>query len=119
MQNSFLYKAYSSGDGCFDLELIGDCPVFKGHFPGFPVLPGAAVIEIVREIVSGMAGREIRFVRMRSVKFMRMIVPWDRPRVSAVLDENCSSLRASVSVNGTECVKISAVCETFQNQESK
>ena len=100
-------KAWSGGK--FRLSLLEDCPVFKGHFPGFPVLPGASIIEIVRELASGMAGREICFSAMRSVKFMRMISPEDSLSVTVDMDTENSSLHSSVSVNGEECVKINAV----------
>ena len=121
--NGFLYSVRAEGDGAnaegdgakawsggkFRLSLLEDCPVFKGHFPGFPVLPGASIIEIVRELASGMAGREICFSAMRSVKFMRMISPEDSLSVTLDMDTENSSLHSSVSVNGEECVKINAV----------
>ena len=114
--NGFLYSVREEGDGAkawsggkFRLSLLEDCPVFKGHFPGFPVLPGASIIEIVRELASGMAGREICFSAMRSVKFMRMISPEDSLSVTVDMDTENSSLHSSVSVNGEECVKINAV----------
>ena len=121
--NGFLYIVRAEGDGAnaegdgakawsggkFRLSLLEDCPVFKGHFPGFPVLPGASIIEIVRELASGMAGREICFSAMRSVKFMKMISPEDSLFVTVDMDTENSSLHSSVSVNGEECVKINAV----------
>ena len=121
--NGFLYSVRAEGDGAnaegdgakawsggkFRLSLLEDCPVFKGHFPGFPVLPGASIIEIVRELASGMAGREICFSAMRSVKFMKMISPEDSLFVTVDMDTENSSLHSSVSVNGEECVKINAV----------
>ena len=109
--NGFLYKAQPAGAGRVELELIVDCPVFKGHFPDFPVLPGAAVLEIVRELVSEYLGRNVRFTYLKSVKFMKMIRPSDRPSVEMCLDPPGSSLRVSLFVGEDEYVRINAVYE--------
>lgn len=108
MLKGYLYDAALAGDGKYVLTLSEDCPVFEGHFPGFPVLPGAAIIEIVRELVSESLGRQVFFPCMRSVKFMKMIAPSDRPHVGIAIDPEVRMLRAVLSVGDEEYVKINA-----------
>lgn len=50
-----LYKIISSekNDAGFNmkLEINHSHPIFKGHFPGSPVLPGVVMLHIIRECV--------------------------------------------------------------------
>ena len=45
-------------------------PVFRGHFPGNPIVPGVLLLELVVEAVSRGAPREITHV-----KFHRAVLP--------------------------------------------
>ncbi|HOO98755.1 MAG TPA: hypothetical protein PK766_04290, partial [Bacteroidales bacterium] len=46
------------------VEIDGGHPVFKGHFPGKPVLPGMATIEILRELITFHLNREARLIKV-------------------------------------------------------
>jgi 3-hydroxyacyl-[acyl-carrier-protein] dehydratase len=50
-------------------------PIFDGHFPGRPVLPGACLVQLVEELAASVAGREVRLIRAGPVKFIAMIDP--------------------------------------------
>lgn len=50
-------------------------PVYAGHFPGNPVLPGVCTLQIVRECLERGTGRRHRFTAIRECKFLGMIVP--------------------------------------------
>ena len=69
------------------------------------------MLEIVRELVSEYLGRNVRFTYLKSVKFMKMIRPSDRPSVEMCLDPPGSSLRVSLFVGEDEYVRINAVYE--------
>ena len=53
----------------FHFRFLPECDVFRGHFPGNPVCPGACNIETVRECASSIAGKELR---IRAIKRCRM-----------------------------------------------
>jgi 3-hydroxyacyl-[acyl-carrier-protein] dehydratase len=50
-------------------------PIFEGHFPGRPVVPGACLLQIVKELVSMAIGSEVRLTRADQIKFISMIGP--------------------------------------------
>jgi 3-hydroxyacyl-[acyl-carrier-protein] dehydratase len=47
-------------------------PMFRGHFPGDPIVPGVILTEALAQlagIVSGRAGRALRLAAIKSMKF--------------------------------------------------
>jgi 3-hydroxyacyl-[acyl-carrier-protein] dehydratase len=51
-------------------------PVFEGHFPGRPVLPGVCLVQLVQELADSVAGGKVRLIRAGQVKFITMIEPF-------------------------------------------
>ncbi len=85
-----LYKIESfttdeSGRALFEISLNSDCEIFRGHFPGQPVLPGVCSIEIIRESLSIMTGRDVHLCRISQCKFTGMVDPLQDSRLNAVV----------------------------------
>ena len=61
-----------------ELSIAVDHPAFAGHFPGFPVLPGAALLdEALKHIV--LAHRlDLSRWQLAAVKFLEPVRPGDR-----------------------------------------
>jgi predicted hotdog family 3-hydroxylacyl-ACP dehydratase len=53
------------GDGRFAVEVPGDSPLYAGHFPGRPMLPGICHLAFVTEALGGRAPDEIAFLKLR------------------------------------------------------
>lgn len=51
---------------------------FDGHFPALPVLPGIAQLVMVRDVVAGVMGSEVRVSGIRRIRFKRKIGPAER-----------------------------------------
>ena len=49
--------------------------IFKGHFPGQPVAPGACMLQTVKEILANTLNVPIRLVKADNIKFLNMITP--------------------------------------------
>ena len=66
-------------DGGFeaDVRLIPDNVIFKAHFPGFPVTPGAVQVRMATELLSLHEGRECLLERVSRVKFITPLLPGD------------------------------------------
>lgn len=63
------------GHLAFRVELDAAHPVYRGHFPGHPVLPGVCTLLIVKKCLQSGTGRTFRFKTIRECKFLGMIVP--------------------------------------------
>jgi len=77
----------STVEGCL-LELEGtaeafvarfrfpaDLPVFEGHFPGHPIVPGVYLIESVRVVAEKFGGRPLRIARVGDAKITSITRP--------------------------------------------
>ena len=92
------------------LELNGEHDVFKGHFPGQPVVPGACMLQMVKEILNAELDKNYRLKKADNLKF---IAPVD-PRVTddlqlkityKILDAGLQ-VNALMSANEVDCFKM-------------
>ena len=49
--------------------------MFKGHFPGNPVLPGVVQIQIVTDVVSKVFKKDLALSNASNIKFINMVIP--------------------------------------------
>jgi 3-hydroxymyristoyl/3-hydroxydecanoyl-(acyl carrier protein) dehydratase len=57
------------------IEVPRDHPSFAGHFPNFPVLPGAVLLDEALQIIERARGIELRMWRIAAVKFPDSVRP--------------------------------------------
>jgi len=57
------------------LEINPAHPIFAGHFPGQPVVPGVCMMQMVKEITEDVLGRATRLVKADQLKFLALLVP--------------------------------------------
>jgi 3-hydroxymyristoyl/3-hydroxydecanoyl-(acyl carrier protein) dehydratase len=59
------------------LNIAAEHPVFSGHFPSFPVYPGAALLDEMLKIIESARGIDLRSWHISSVKFLDAVRPRD------------------------------------------
>ena len=59
-----------------------DHPIFLGHFPGQPVLPGVCMMEMITEITGEQLKNTFRISGSPLVKFLHMIDPEKNPVIN-------------------------------------
>jgi 3-hydroxyacyl-[acyl-carrier-protein] dehydratase len=77
LNDFFIIDDWQPGNGLARaiLRINWGHPIFEGHFPGRPVVPGACLLQIVKELVSMAIGSEVSLTRADYVKFISMIGP--------------------------------------------
>lgn len=80
------------------MQIDASHPVFQGHFPGAPVLPGVVQLEMVKTVLSKAFGKVFALEEMSSCKFLEVLNPAETPGLTIhiqfkgdeVLDVNAS-----------------------------
>ena len=49
--------------------------IFKGHFPGQPVVPGVCMMQIVKEVLENNVSKKLLLVKADNIKFLSFIDP--------------------------------------------
>ncbi len=71
-------------------EVPADSPWFSGHFPGEPILPGIALVHLVKETITQEAqkqGEQLQYHTFRRVRFTQPVRPGEKLAVS-IIDED-------------------------------
>ena len=63
-----------------------DHAVFKGHFPGNPIMPGVCMMQIIKELTEKITGSSLLMQSLSNVKFMALINPFVNPELRLELD---------------------------------
>ena len=58
-----------------------DHPAFAGHFPAFPVLPGAVLLDEALQLIQRARGIDLAEWQIASAKFLDIVRPGDALRV--------------------------------------
>jgi len=92
------------------LELNKDNEILKGHFPGQPVLPGACMVQILKEVLEEAIESDIRLKKADNIKFLNLIVPDDNNVLQLDLSYSFTGdkviyVMASLTANAYICFK--------------
>lgn len=68
-------KDAEDGSHIASIRINPDCEVFKGHFPGYPVVPGVCSMETVKECAEAIIGRKTFMNNIQQCRFRNLIEP--------------------------------------------
>ncbi|MBF4515255.1 3-hydroxyacyl-ACP dehydratase [Flavobacterium sp. ANB] len=88
--------------------------VFKGHFPGNPIMPGVCMIQIIKELSEKITGATLMIQTLTNVKFMALINPEATPELRLELDivtteDDLVKVKNTTYFNETVALKLSNV----------
>ncbi len=95
------------------LSINPDSSIFKGHFPGKPVVPGACMLQIVKEVLESILGKSLQIQNAGNLKFISMIDPLVTSsvqlEVAYKLIADSITITAKLSDGDRVCFKCSAI----------
>jgi 3-hydroxyacyl-[acyl-carrier-protein] dehydratase len=88
LKNDFFFILSLESDGSkvrASLEINPSHRIFDGHFPGEPVVPGVCMMQMIKEILETVIGRETRLLKAEYLKFLSVINPRENKLIRAEL----------------------------------
>jgi 3-hydroxyacyl-[acyl-carrier-protein] dehydratase len=88
--------------------------VFKGHFPGNPIMPGVCMMQIIKELTEKITESSLFMQSLSNVKFMALINPFQTPELRLELDvttteDNLVKVKNMSYFDETVALKLSSV----------
>lgn len=84
-------------------------PIYAGHFPGQPVVPGACMLQMLKEIISFALANKVQLVKAADIKFMRMINPLEDGMLHVNIQYSIAAelvnVTAAIFKNNETCLK--------------
>ena len=99
-----LYEVITKADSSADVHLLPDSPIFRAHFPGYPITPGVTLVQMALEVM----GAQLKGAR--DIKFVDPIFPTEDGPVLCIGWSFREDGTADVSISrtdGTLCAKMS------------
>jgi len=83
--------------------------IFNGHFPNQPVVPGACMLQMVKEVLAGALKVALRLVKADNIKFLSLIQPSSQSlqlNIAYQLTDNDIKVNASLSFGEISFMKL-------------
>jgi 3-hydroxyacyl-[acyl-carrier-protein] dehydratase len=83
MLTFFTITHLQNDEATFSAEITFNAahPVFAGHFPGKPIVPGVFLLEILTAIIARITHKEVGIETILNIKFLQVIDPETHPVV--------------------------------------
>lgn len=106
MNNLYRIKSFDHDNDSGTLNSIillnKEHPVFEGHFPGNPVLPGVCTLQITKELLCKALAGNFRLSAAGNIKYLGFVSPVIAPEIHFQLTLRITGIN---SVNCTVIVK--------------
>ena len=107
MLQDSLYCIVQSEQNVYTIRFDASHPIFAGHFPEHPIVPGACLVQIAEELVSTTESYPVRFANIRNLRFNQPITPGQEVTITIRQTED-KSFSFQFSVNDTICAFFAA-----------
>ena len=112
MLQGILYETIAVDAAGATVRLLPESPVYRGHFPGYPITPGVCLVEIALELIAEMAGQaghdgKVRLVAAKNIKFTSPIIPVEGTELRFNLGGEGSERTVEILSGETLCAKMS------------
>lgn len=83
------------------ISLNVEHPIYKGHFPHQPVVPGVCMMQLLAELTTSALGKKVRLRKANQAKFLIPIIPQKNPLLNVKIkytDNEDGSLKINASI---------------------
>lgn len=83
--------------------------IFAAHFPDQPIVPGACLLEICKELLSDFYNKQLIINKVNSIKFINTINPNVFSKIDFLFEQKLATNKLNISISAGEqnFVKIS------------
>ena len=119
MLRGILYEILTVDAGGATIRLLPESPVYRGHFPGYPITPGVCLVQIALELIGEMAGQaghdgkggyddgKVRLVGAKNIKFTSPVFPGEGMELRFNLAGDGDNWSVEVYDGDVQCAKMS------------
>ena len=103
MLEGVLYTVVSKEENSATVRLLTESPIYKAHFPEYPITPGVTLLQISLELM----GKKL--VGAKEIKFVAPVLPGDGTEIRfewEFKEENTVSV-SILSMDGTQYARMS------------
>ena len=88
--------------------------ILKGHFPGQPVVPGACMLQLVKDVLERTVQHKLQLKKADNIKFMSMIIPGGETELQLVVsykirEDDAYAVQASLCSGEAICFKFQGI----------
>ena len=97
-------------------------PIFSGHFPGNPIVPGVVQVQIIKDLMEKKFEQNLILSQAKNIKFLSIISPVTHPQVEVslriqYLEDNSIQVHANIRSGENTFMKFSGIY--VKSNESK
>ncbi|MDB5030678.1 hypothetical protein [Mucilaginibacter sp.] len=101
------------------LEIHQYNEIFQGHFPDHPVVPGACMLQIVKEVVTKALDKPLRLIKADNIKFLSLVEPGVNHLlqldIAYQIIDNDIKINANLRAGEVVCMKLQGTFQTTQS----
>lgn len=101
------------GEGVLSVALAinANSRIFDGHFPSQPVVPGACMLQLVKDVLSKQLSFKLRLLKADNIKFLGLLLPGEEKmnlKIGYQAIENQFKINATLSFGEVTSMKLQA-----------
>jgi 3-hydroxyacyl-[acyl-carrier-protein] dehydratase len=100
------------------VKINGQHPVFLGHFPEQPVVPGVFTLQMVKECLELALERPVRFTVIGNCKFSNVMTPGSHAPVEVICNyvQNGNNVQLNASVRSGDVTYLSLKAQAISDE---
>lgn len=106
---SEFYYSQAAGNNEYDVSFNAGHAIYRGHFPGNPVTPGACLMDIAAALLEQSIGAKVRITSFNMIKFLAPVMPDTqcRYKINHTADGKAEITVTDTATNTTTYAKMS------------